>query len=354
MTLLYNLAMGLLVLATLVAIAKARRRPPFFGAGLVFGGVAVLFLAVLLGEDGFGRLRLLSYGLFVHGPLFLAGSCALLLREHRVIGLGSGILGLSLVAIAVQAFLIEPQWLEVTGYQITTDKLDQPIKIVVISDLQTDTIGAYEEGVLQATLAEQPDLVLLPGDYVQCHDRDRYLALVTELRALLQEVELRPRLGIYAVEGNVDQEGWTTIFEGVDGAYWFDRSGTLTRDAADGKSIRIDGLSLSESRVLHRSIEPATAFHIVLGHYPDFVLGDVQADLLVAGHTHGGQVQLPGFGPPITLSRVPREWAAGGSFDLGSQGHLVVSRGIGMERDHAPRLRFLCRPQLVVIEVTPR
>jgi hypothetical protein len=93
-------------------------------------------------------------------------------------------------------------------------------------------------------------------------------------------------------------------------------------------------------------------FHLVLGHSPNFALGRVEADLLVAGHTHGGQVRLPLVGPLITLSAVPRSWAAGLT-ELPGGGQLLVSRGLGMERAGAPRLRFLCRPELVVIDLIP-
>ncbi len=83
-----------------------------------------------------------------------------------------------------------------------------------------------------------------------------------------------------------------------------------------------------------------------------FALGSVPADLLIAGHTHGGQVRLPLIGAIMTLSRIPRRWAAGLT-DLPGGGRLLVSRGTGMERANAPRLRFLCRPELVVIDLTP-
>jgi predicted MPP superfamily phosphohydrolase len=108
------------------------------------------------------------------------------------------------------------------------------------------------------------------------------------------------------------------------------------------------GLTPAEVRI------PETdEFHIVVAHAPDFALGYAPADLLVAGHTHGGQVQAPFIGPLLTLSRVPRNWAAGGLIGLDGDRHLVVSRGIGMERGWAPRLRFLCPPQLVVIDLKP-
>jgi predicted MPP superfamily phosphohydrolase len=99
-------------------------------------------------------------------------------------------------------------------------------------------------------------------------------------------------------------------------------------------------------------VAAADRFQVVVGHSPDFALGRVDADLLVAGHTHGGQVQLPFVGPIITHSLVPRRWASG-TTELDGGRTLVVSRGIGMERNYAPRLRFFCRPEIVVIDVAP-
>jgi len=63
-------------------------------------------------------------------------------------------------------------------------------------------------------------------------------------------------------------------------------------------------------------------------------------------------VQLPFIGPLMTLTAVPRAWASGVT-TIAPGKTLVVSRGIGMERGHAPRLRFLCRPEVVVIDLLP-
>ena len=65
-----------------------------------------------------------------------------------------------------------------------------------------------------------------------------------------------------------------------------------------------------------------------------------------------GLVQLPLIGPLVTFSAVSRTVAAGGVFERPG-GHLVVSRGVGLERGDAPRLRFLCAPEVVVVDVLP-
>ena len=74
-------------------------------------------------------------------------------------------------------------------------------------------------------------------------------------------------------------------------------------------------------------------------------------NLLKLTLSNGGQVVVPAYGPPITLSRVPRDVAAGGLHDLGGR-RIYVSRGIGMERIQAPRLRLFCPPEISVLTLT--
>jgi hypothetical protein len=68
-------------------------------------------------------------------------------------------------------------------------------------------------------------------------------------------------------------------------------------------------------------------------------------DLYLAGHTHGGQWRLPGFGAILTSSRYWKRYEAG----LYCQGktHMYVSRGLGLEGFGAPRARFFCPPEVV-------
>jgi uncharacterized protein len=341
----YHAAMTLL-LATAVWAARRDRRPRAWVIAAASVAAAAALLAVGLGDGRFGTLRLLAYGLFGFTAAVLAAGAAALARGHRryAMALAGGFLVIE--AVAIDAFLIEPHWLDVRTVRLHSDKISRPIKIAILADLQTDEIGEYERSVLARVIDAQPDLILLAGDYIQDFDHAARRRLHRELRASLQAIDFGAPLGAYAVRGNVDSDGWTTSFEQT--------RVTTSRETRsfDVGELRIVALSVADSFAPNLSVSPSDRFQIVLGHCPNFALGDVRADLLVAGHTHGGQVRLPGLGPIITLSRVPRGWAAGVA-DIGQGRTLIVSRGIGMERGPAPRLRFLCRPELVFVELLP-
>jgi len=312
----------------------------------------LLFLGALSAlqfrEDNFGKLQLFVWTVFLQVPLFLSGVVVLLWRRARLVACGSLALIALLVLIVIDAFLIEPRWLEVSTITLTTAKVQQPLRIVVLADIQTDRPGAYEERALRTAMAAQPDLVLLAGDYIQLGRRSRSdVEECQALNAIMDRVGVDAPLGVYAIQGNVDRAGvWPTIFAGLPVT-------TLeTTTQVDVGPAVLTALSMSDAFDAGMVVTPHDKFHIVLGHSPNFSLGAVDADLLIAGHTHGGQVQLPFIGPLMTLTVAPRAWASGVT-TIAPGKTLVVSRGIGMERSHAPRLRFLCRPELVVIDVIP-
>ena len=93
----------------------------------------------------------------------------------------------------------------------------------------------------------------------------------------------------------------------------------------------------------------------MVSHRPDPVLSlpDGSAvDLLISGHTHGGQVSLPGIGPLVARSELPRVVVSGGLHLV--NGHPVyVSTGVGVERGQAPPIRFRSRPSVGVLTIVP-
>ena len=312
----------------------------------VFQVVILVLGAILYPVDGFGRLQLLAWGVFLHFPLYLIAAGVTLFDKSRLFCYALLILVLIILGVAGDAFLIEPRRQEVSHTTIYSTKLEGSIKVAVLADIQTDKPGSYEARVLAITAAENPDLVLLAGDYLQIYDQDTYHAAVLELRNIFKDAGLNPPLGIYAVRGNVDHNDWTAIFQELSVRTF------NTTEILDLGLLTLTGVSWKDSVNPNLVIPGSEKYHIVLGHSPNYSLGEIDADLLLAGHTHGGQFQLPGIGPLLTLSLVPRSWAAGLT-EIKPDQYLLVSRGIGLERGAAPRMRFLCRPELVIIELTP-
>jgi predicted MPP superfamily phosphohydrolase len=347
----YNLLMVGVVGTALAAVARTRTTKAWTkacaGGGLLAGILAVT-VAVFPSPDAFTVLHLAAYGIFVHGVALLVGSAALLWRTRRLAAAASASLAVLTAAIAVDAFLIEPTWLEVSRFRLDSKKITQPVRIVVLADLQTDQLGPYERRVFRRVMSETPDLILLAGDYLQAY-HDRYEALRNQVNAYLRHIGFSAPLGVFAIQGNIDRADWSQIFADLPVT-------TVGRTQSfDVGELRLTCLkqrrSFSPKLRIHN--DRPERFHIVTGHSPNFALGEIEADLLVAGHTHGGQVRLPWLGPILHSSKLPRTQAAGLSTRPGGA-KLIVSRGIGMERYTAPRLRFLCRPELVVVDLVPQ
>jgi uncharacterized protein len=342
-----------ILVATIASMAvffyKYCQKPLIYLVGLIVYGLVVLLFAVQLAQEAFEIVNLAAYGIFIGGPIILLIAVYTARRGKLMFSAGFYLfLALLVVAIGIDAFLVEPRLLENSYQTISSDKITKPIKIAVVSDLQTDHVNAYDENALKRVLAEKPDIILMPGDYVQCLTNDKQIAEVIRFRDLLRRLDFGAPAGAYAVRGNAEPDGWPVEFEKT--KVTANEKTTLYKSG----EIDITALSFADSfntAYKYKHIDDSR-FQIIFGHGPDFALAHPPADLLIAGHTHGGQVRLPGIGPILTLSKVPRAWAAGRTqIDAGTT--LIVSRGVGMERRYAPRLRFLCRPQLVFINLIP-
>ena len=350
---LYNALLALISASLLMP--DQRKQPKSVALRLI---ASLLGLGPILGllfyqqeplDPMFATMRMWSYGLFLQLPLLLGAWALLERRSQPRLAAGLGALSLTLALVGFDAFIWEPSQLQINKVEISSSKVKAPLTIAVLADIQSDDIGAYERAALEATVALAPDLILLPGDYVQAKDLAGYEDNMGRLNRMIKEVGLGAPLGAFAVPGNVDTIGtWPQIFAGTSVT-----TTTVSRSFALNPDLSITGLTLADSFNVDLKVEEQPGFHIVVGHAPDFSMGQVQADLMVAGHTHGGQVQLPFFGPLLTLSKVPRDWAHGLTA-LSEDRNLVVSRGVGLERGLAPRLRFNCRPELVLIRVLPQ
>ncbi len=230
-----------------------------------------------------------------------------------------------------------------------------PIRVAVLADLQTNHIGEYEERAVTLLLAQRPDVILLAGDYFQGNE-GQFRRELPAFRRLFGRLQARG--GVYAVRGDSDVgDRADQLFAGTDVQILDDEVVTTTvgdrRVAVGGNRLRWAPDVGIAARTELAAAEPGTV-RLLVAHRPDVVTGfpaEADVDLVVAGHTHGGQIALPLVGPLVTFTTLPRSVAAGGLHEVG--GHpIYVSPGVGMERNQAPQVRFLVPPRigLVVLE----
>jgi predicted MPP superfamily phosphohydrolase len=199
------------------------------------------------------------------------------------------------------------------------------------------------------------DLIVLTGDYVQDElGRPSEELAAAELRSAMERQRFEAPLGVFATDGDVGPP-CADVFAGTRVRCLVDASDVVT--LGDGTRLSITGLSRTRGR--ERDEEwlrfllakaPPADHRLVISHAPDFVDAMPHAvDLVLAGHTHGGQVVFPFYGAPITASRLPRRYAAG-LHDFGGT-PLHVSRGVGMEREFTVPVRFNCPPEICLLRV---
>ncbi len=366
----YHVALGALGFGLLLLYARLRDGPPLrrwlalAALGTVFGAAALVGAAALTmihrWGSGFLFMRFLSQALFGELPLVLA-ALAVLHWRRRDRGSAAGFtLGLvALLGVYTDAYHLEPHNLQIRTHAVdlTAGRPRRGVlRVVHLSDIQTHQVGRHERAAIRQASALRPDLVVLTGDYVHARPGTSRQRALRDLKALLAGEGFGAPLGVFAVRGDVDTD-WPEPLQGLGFHLLADQ--VVDVRLPGGPTLAVIGLGprdthRSSPRALQRLLEQArhADLRLVAGHAPDFVLalgGDLHADLSLAGHTHGGQVALPFFGPPLTLSRLPRRYASG--LHTMNGGWLHVSAGVGMERGVAPQVRFLVPPEVCLLEV---
>lgn len=316
----------------------------------------------------FGYGQNIVEGVFWHfGPFLFISGIILYAKKFRYTACVSMLCGAALVLLGIDCMLYEPYALTVENYKIVSPKVKEPIRVVFIADTQTDTISDYEIRAFRKMNQLKPDLLIFGGDYLQVYGRktSQEQELHERFRNALQAEKFDPPLGAFAICGNNEagEKNFQLLFENT-GFQAISKTKTI-----DLGPVVLSVLSLWDStlakyyngkrpKVFLKTDEEKEKFHIMAGHVPSFALVETDADLLLAGHTHGGQVIIPFYGAILTGSptrgeaKYPRSWVSG-MHTLPNGSRLIVTRGIGMERGWAPRIRFLCKPEISVIDIVP-
>jgi len=256
---------------------------------------------------------------------------------------------------------VEPNRLELKESILGGDGATQPLVIGVIADLQTPNIGDHELAALDLVVDGDPDVVVIPGDLYEI-DPDDLDASLPEFLGWLRELQRSVRHVVIVNGSSDDPVILEELAEETGVNYLADE---LLRLDINGQEVVFAGMSLDPeagevvvtAELTQELAETTTQNDLVIAisHHPDTVLSYPQnttIDLTISGHTHGGQVSLPGIGPLITRSEVPDEVAAGGLHVLNNH-PLFVSTGVGLWRGEAPQLRFGVRPSVALLTVVP-
>ncbi len=244
-------------------------------------------------------------------------------------------------------YAYERHRITLTRVTVPVDDLPAPLRglrIGLLSDIHHGTFMPAADVSAAASLLreEAPDLIVLAGDFVTNANR----AAVAPCAAALSP--LSAPIGVFAVVGNHDPEPTVnTVFEA--------RGIQVLRDehvhlVARGEAMALGGLRYWSRKVadIERTFQRAAGFPILLAHDPRRLTQAAQLGLplVLSGHTHGGQVVLPGLGAPAA-ARFPVV-AGIGRLDRTT---LFVSRGLGTV---VLPVRLNCPPEVVVLTLTRR
>lgn len=219
-------------------------------------------------------------------------------------------------------------------------------KVVFISDVH---LGPWRSGKWLSKIVSringlQPDLVLLGGDYVE-RGTEHMWSVFNELG------KLKSPMGIFGVMGNHDYlrgPQLAPVFMNRAGIEFLDNTGfwIYKQDAR----IRISGLGdlYFGEQLYEQALGEAVSEDVVImvSHQPDYVesLPDDRVDLMLSGHTHGGQITLFGLWAPIVPSKFGDKYLSG-LFET-PRAKLLVSNGLGTFKYP---LRYFARPQINVV-----
>lgn len=254
---------------------------------------------------------------------------------------------LSMGVALLYACFVEREWIEITHHRLELPEWQgKGARFAVLSDLHVRPEDEdYLKRIVKLTLEQKPDAVLLLGDYVN----DEHNTIKSEkLKELLRPLTTVP---CFAVLGNHDywygSRKLRNLFLSLNIPLMEGKKHEIT---VEGTPITIAGMRCAFTYKHPGNVpQPETGKpFILLTHSPAGIkYAPRGTDIMLAGHTHGGQVCLPFFGAIVMPDRdINREKSKGYHEDYGKA--YYVCRGLGTSK--IP-LRFCCRPEILILEI---
>lgn len=260
------------------------------------------------------------------------------------------------------SIILSYKGLEVTYYQLQSDKIHSHVRIAVLADLHNRQFGSDNERLIKKVEKQNPDLLLLAGDIIDEDAEDEQLVFEL-IRELSQIAPVYYALGNHELAYEEKHPGFLGKVK--------DSEATLLEESyediqADGNSIRVGSMygyaftiegeeDGSPGIEFMKEFADTDSFQIMMYHRPEsYVLGNAaelwKVDMAVSGHIHGGQMILPfsggiygaelGWFPDYTY----------GKYQLGETA-CFLTRGLGSGTEPLPRFNNI--PEIMVIDLEP-
>ena len=262
-----------------------------------------------------------------------------------------------IIAFLFSAFDVR---LKTVEYTITSDKITNPIRIALVTDLHSCRYGKNQKTLIDAVVKQNPDIVLLGGDIfddkIPDENTELFLAGISGKypcyyvtgnheywsRRVDEMLDILRKYNVTILDGKsetVEVNNQKISISGID-----DPDANFYTGKVEGFYAQLDEINQTKDNSLYT---------ILLAHRPSYANKylDYNFDLVLSGHAHGGQWRIPfllngvfapdeGFFPKY----------AGGQYDF-PNGKMIVSRGLARESTRVPRI--FNRPELVIVNLEP-
>lgn len=257
-----------------------------------------------------------------------------------------------IIIILIPFCLYQNKHLVITTYTYESEKLGAEFdgyRIVQISDLHNAEFGKENKKLLETIRSCSPDIIVITGDLVDSNHTnvERAVAFVEEA------VKIAP---VYYVTGNheywLDTSENEQMMQGILAAGAYDLDDEAVRIEKGDSSFLLVGLDdqhLSDETLKNLLQEQKNELSIVLAHEPQYLqnYANAEADLVLTGHAHGGQIRLPFVGGIVAPDQGFLPEYTSGQYNSADT-EMIVSRGLG---NSIIPVRLFNYPEVVCVEL---
>ena len=263
---------------------------------------------------------------------------------------------LATLAVVLLSLIIWVIWSNVTlklsTYTVSSENLPKSFdgyRIAHISDLHNAEFGSENEKLLKLLRESAPDIIVFTGDIID----SRHTDIEVTLNFAEEAAKIAP---CYYVTGNHEAALAYDVYQKLENGL-IDIGVNVLHGAEaviekDGESISIIGIDdplVAEHPQDISGISSFEGFKVLLTHRPEYFdnYASFGVDLVLSGHTHGGQIRIPFIGSLFAPGQgLFPEYDAGMFTKNGTD--MIISQGIG---NSSVPVRFNCRPELVLVEL---